>query len=152
MENTLFCEYRFKNYLNASHYILINGIKGQVHPHTWEFTLDILVPRTEFMEFSIFEKEIEKYFEKFQNRTMNDVPPYDTQIPTLETMTENFGVDLREIIRKAGGELMKIEGSETPTRSYIIGFTSDSEYLTSINRKTEKSLDNIVDRVLDSIL
>ena len=37
----LYREYRLKFYLNAKHYIIINGHKGETHPHTWEFTLSI---------------------------------------------------------------------------------------------------------------
>ena len=35
--------YRFKFYLNANHYIIINGVEGETHPHTWEFTIDIMI-------------------------------------------------------------------------------------------------------------
>lgn len=31
--------YRFKFYLNANHYIIINGVEGETHPHTWELPL-----------------------------------------------------------------------------------------------------------------
>lgn len=40
----LYREYRLKFYLNAKHYIIINGHKGETHPHTWEFTLSIRYP------------------------------------------------------------------------------------------------------------
>lgn len=35
MTNTTFREYKFKFYLNANHFIVINGKEGEVHPHTW---------------------------------------------------------------------------------------------------------------------
>ena len=37
--NVLYRDYRIKVYLNARHYIFINGKQGQTHPHTWEFVL-----------------------------------------------------------------------------------------------------------------
>ena len=37
----LYREYRIKFYLNMRHYIIIDGKKGEIHPHTWEFALDI---------------------------------------------------------------------------------------------------------------
>ena len=55
MDNKIFCEYRFKIYLNASLSIIINGKQGQVHPHTWEITLDIQVTRKDFTEFNVYE-------------------------------------------------------------------------------------------------
>ena len=47
-------EYRFKFYLNASHYVIFNNKKGQVHPHTWEFQVDILIDRSKYMEKGTF--------------------------------------------------------------------------------------------------
>ena len=34
-------EYKFKFYLNANHYIIIDGKEGEQHPHTWEFMVHI---------------------------------------------------------------------------------------------------------------
>ena len=54
-ENRLFREYRLKFYLNANHFVIINNKKGETHPHTWEFTLNILVGRESFVEFFRFD-------------------------------------------------------------------------------------------------
>lgn len=152
MENRLFCEYKFKFYLNASHSIIINGRQGEVHPHTWEFVLEILVPRDEFLEFRIYEEAVERFFNQFQNRTINEVEPFDAVVPTLENMLDYFGGKLRSIIQKRGGALMQIEGSETPTRSYVISYTRDSEYLSSVEQYSEDSLSRILDKMLDDII
>ena len=49
------------------HYIIIDGKKGEIHPHTWEFALDIKFGRSSFVEFNIFEKGIANFLEKYQN-------------------------------------------------------------------------------------
>lgn len=152
MDNKLFTQYRFKFYLNASHSIIINGQQGQVHPHTWEMVLDILVPRDEFLEFNVYERAAEEFFNQFQDRTINDVPPFDTIVPTLENIVDYFGTEVRQIIRNTGGELMRIEGSETPTRSYIVSYTEESEYLTSVQNRSQESLARVVDSMLDRML
>ncbi len=152
MENKLFFEYRFKFYLNASHSIIINGRQGDVHPHTWEITLELLVPRSNFKQFNVFEQEINRFFEQYQNKTVNDVPPFDVTMPTLESMVEYFGARLREIIQDMGGELTRIEGSESPTRSYIISYDREAEYLSRIQAYSEEALAGILDRMLDEIL
>ena len=41
MAVNMYREYRLKFYLNMRHYIIINEVKGETHPHTWEFALDI---------------------------------------------------------------------------------------------------------------
>ena len=152
MKDRLFCEYRFKFYLNASHSILINGRQGAVHPHTWEFTLDILVPRNEFKEFNSYEQSPADFFAQYQNITINDLSPFDTIVPTLENMVEYFGDELRKIIRNDGGELLMIEGSETPTRSYIISYDRRSDYMDPIEDNSKVALDKMLEKMLDDIL
>jgi len=152
MERKLFREYRFKFYLNASHSIIINGRQGEVHPHTWEFTVLILIQREGFVEFRDFEKAIEQFFARYQNHTMNDIEPFNTVIPTLENIVDYFGDALRNIIRDSGGELVQIEGSETPSRSYIISYEHSTDFLSNVNQRTEQSVSKVLDNMLDDIL
>ncbi len=152
MDNKIFCEYRFKFYLNASHSIIINGKQGQVHPHTWEITLDILVTRKDFTEFNVYEKTLTDFFAKYQNQTINDIPPFDAIIPTLETMVEYFGNEIRELIRGMGCELIRIEGSETPTRSYIISYAKTTEYFQNVEKSSKEAMSRVIDSMLDDIL
>lgn len=152
MDNNIFCEYRFKFYLNASHSIFINGSQGQIHPHTWEITLDILAARRGFIEFNVYEKTLTDYFAKYQNQTLNDIPPFDALIPTLETMAEYFGNEIRELLRGMGCELMKIEVSEAPTRCYIISYEKTDEYIRNVEKSSKEAMSRIIDIILDDIL
>ena len=54
MATRLYREYKFKFYLNANHYIIINGKNGQTHPHTWEFVFYIMKSEGEFVLFNKF--------------------------------------------------------------------------------------------------
>lgn len=152
MEHKLFREYRFKFYLNASHSIIINGRQGEVHPHTWEFTVLILIRREGFVEFRDFEKAIEQFFTPYQNHTMNDVEPFNAVIPTLENIVDYFGGALRDIIRDKGGELIQIEGSETPSRSYVVSYEHSADFLSSTGHSGEQSMSEVLDNMLDDML
>lgn len=152
MRNKLLCKYKFKFYLNASHYIFINGKQGEAHPHTWEFTLDVVLPNSEFVQFSRYERAIESYFATYQNHTLNELPPFDAVIPTLENMVEQFGDAIRERIQQAGGQLEQIEGSETPTRSYVISYIQDDSYLTGSDRSAQAALSDVLDQALAEAL
>lgn len=152
MESKLTRLYQFKFYLNGGHSILIDGHQGQVHPHTWEFGLKILMQKEEFVEFNVFEKAINLFFEKYQNQTLNNVKPFDVLMPTLENMVDYFGEQLRGIIRAVGGELMQIEGSETPTRSYIVSYEGDSIYLENEQQVSQKAVSRVMDRMLENLL
>lgn len=152
MEKKLFSQYRFKFYLNASHSIIINGRQGEAHPHTWEMILDILVNRDEFQEFNVYEKEIEKFFSQYQDSTLNTLEPFDVIVPTLENIVDYFGDKLRILIREMGGELMRFEGSETPTRSYILSYVNENDYLYNVEKQRKESLENVIDAMLDYVL
>ncbi|MCR5518183.1 MAG: 6-carboxytetrahydropterin synthase [Lachnospiraceae bacterium] len=152
MANKIFREYRFKFYLNAQHFVLINGKKGSTHPHTWEFTLDILINRNIFVEFGEFEKKIEEYLERYQDKLLNDVAPFDVVIPTLENMSDIFAKDFSEEIREMGARLVRLEGKETPTRGYIVDFTETDEYMNDIKDFSHDAVIDIIDSVIDSTL
>ncbi|MCI5639830.1 MAG: 6-carboxytetrahydropterin synthase [Lachnospiraceae bacterium] len=150
--NTLYREYRFKFYLNANHYIIINGKAGQNHPHTWEFVVQILVDNDEFIQFDQFETAIDEYFDKYQNKVMNDIPPFDHTVPTLENIADYFIYDIREIVHNLGGTLMKMECSETPTRAYVISFEQDRSFIQELRRNTSDKINTIIDDIVDDIM
>ncbi len=152
MTNTLYREYRFKFYLNASHYIIINGKEGQLHPHTWEFMVDILMNSKDFVQFDAYEKAIDAYFEKYQNHVINEIPPFDHTVPTLENMADYFIYDIRDIVEKLDGVLVKMECSETPTRSYIISFEKDQGFIDNIRAQSKDKIDAVIDSVINSII
>lgn len=153
MEFTLKHEYRLKFYLNAQHFFVDfkTGKKGETHPHTWEFCLNIEVSQADFTPFHVFERGINEYLEPYQNKVMNDCAPFDAILPTLESMTEQFAKDFYGIVDEQGGRLLRIEGSEGPTRSYIVTIARDAE---TANQKARESevLTGVIDSVLDGIL
>lgn len=150
-ELNLYREYRIKTYLNARHYIIIDDHKGEVHPHTWEFSLRIRFGRSGFTEFGTFEKGITDYLAQYQNTIMNESEPFDAIVPTLENVTDYFSGDFYRIIHDIGGELVQIEASETPTRSYILDLSKREEDTAAAETK-EKILSDVMDSVLDEIV
>ncbi len=145
-------EYKFKFYLNISHYITVNGTDGQVHPHTWEFTVHIKKMTTEFLQFNVFEKAIEEYLSKYQNSLINAMEPFNRIVPTLEHVTEYFGDQFSAIIHDIGGELLWIESSETPTRSYLIDYEEDEGIKKEMDFKKNDVVLHVVDSVINDIL
>lgn len=113
--------YRYKFYLDANHFIYsATGEKGMVHPHTWEFAIELKNRNGDFVLFSRIEQLINEILKPYQNICLNDVPPFDKVVPTLENIGEFFK---DEVARKMDGlnwELLQMEISETPSRSYIV--------------------------------
>ncbi len=146
----LYREYRLKFYLNASHYVVINGRRGEVHPHTWEFTLNIRFGRESFAEFSVFEKGINSFLHPFQNTVINEHKPFDTITPTVENVVDVFSREFYRIIHGIGGILTQVEASETPTRSYILNLEREPE---TADENAEKQMrSEVIDAVLDAIV
>lgn len=143
--------YRFKFYLNGNHYIIINGVEGETHPHTWEFTIDIMIKDDSFVEFNQYERSISHYFDKYQNGIMNDFEPFDTVIPTLENMSEKFILDIKDIVEEGNGKLVKMESSETPTRSYIISFEEDENFKETLKNRRREGIEAEIDAVVSRI-
>lgn len=148
----LYREYKFKFYLNANHFIVIDGKEGQKHPHTWEFMVQIRIDNEKFVQFDAYEKALDEYFEQYQNRVINDIPPFDRIIPTLENMSDYFVQDIRRIVSGLDGMLLKMESSETPTRSYVINFEQDRDFCENIKKNSKERTERIVDELLDRII
>lgn len=118
--------YQFKFYLNASHYVIFDGQRGETHPHTWEFATKIQLLKDELVPFDVYERAIEQVFAPYQNKTMNEMAPFDTIVPSLESLVEVFGERLQGVVADLEARLIEIEGSETPTRSYQLNYEDAS--------------------------
>ena len=112
----------------------------------------IMKNNDKFVQFNEFERAIESYFEKYQNRVMNEMEPFDVIVPTLENMADYFVGEIRDIVRKIGGELILMESSETPTRSYILGYQDDMEFIRAMERNSKETIDSIIESVVDGII
>ena len=91
MAVNMYREYRLKFYLNMRHYIIINEVKGETHPHTWEFALDIKFSRNLFVEFNIFEQGISQFLEQY-HKTGGML----TRVEASETPTRSYIVNIAE--------------------------------------------------------
>lgn len=115
-----YSQYKFSFYLNASHAIYINGELGAAHPHTWEIVIKAVKSQKDFMLFQEIEKKIEEFLSPYQNKFLNEFPPFDERNPTLECITAVFLEQLDRILEPLGWVIFYIEIAETPTRAYII--------------------------------
>lgn len=120
--------YCFKTYLNASHYVSFDGKRGEVHPHTWQFSAKVAVAgTTEPKPFAEYERAIGAVFEPYQNRVVNECEPFDAIVPTLESLTEVLGEKVRAAAAGMDARLVEFEGSETPARSYLLAYGPETD-------------------------
>ncbi|MBR3340179.1 MAG: 6-carboxytetrahydropterin synthase [Clostridiales bacterium] len=114
--------YRIKAYLNASHFVVFDGKKGDTHPHTWEFVATVYTTGNNIIKFTEPEKMIMKVFEPYQNQVLNEIDPFSAIIPSLENITEYFAKQIDEAVKPFEYHLRRFEGSETPVRTYGVRF------------------------------
>lgn len=119
-KNKFYRTYKYKFYLDANHSVLINGIKGESHPHTWEFLIELRNTNGEFIKFSDIEATINRILSPYQNNYINEIKPFNNLNPT----TENMAIYFKEIFEKKmcnqNWEILKLELSEAPNRTFII--------------------------------
>ncbi len=120
MAKRLAREWRLKFYLNAYHYITINGTRGETHPHTWEFIVHFRIPNRSFVPFYEFENGIAAFLEPYNGQVLNETDTFRDVLPTLEGIVETFLPQFDRILTQAGGQLISVEGSESPTRAFIV--------------------------------
>lgn len=125
--NHRYRQYRLKFYLNTYHYIYINGKAGELHPHTWQLTAQALNKKEGLILFNEVEQKIEGILERYQDHTLNDIPPFNVLNPTLENISEYFKNEFYSVLNQFGWQLVRFECSETPTRAYLIDLGMPSE-------------------------
>lgn len=139
-------QYKLKYYLNATHHIAIDGMDGETHSHTWELTLDILKVRDNFVKFNELEEVIAGVIGKFQDKNLNETPPFDLINPTVENCCEFFYSKIKEALVSKGWILLMITMSETPTRAYVISSCHKEDY-SGADKVTEALIEDILEGI-----
>ena len=67
-------------------------------------------------------------------------------------MLDYFAPKFYEEVAKIGGLLVKIEASESPSRTYVYSFRGRDEYLNDIKEHTRVALGNIVHAIVEESL
>lgn len=112
--------YRFKFYLNARHSVIFNGKSSNVHPHTWEVAVSFGSDAADTVNFTVFEKELEKYFLNYEGKYLNELDAFKGVNPTMENIGKRLYGDIKELVDGKNLNFERVEISENPTRTYII--------------------------------
>lgn len=141
-------QYEYKFYLNINHAIFIKNKLGQIHPHTWELTMNVLNISNDFIQFDKIEKLMNDVFEKYQDQIINETPPFDKINPTLENVVKHFKDETQDILIPQKLILLSIEISETPSRSFILNLFDDIDInLLNIN-KLKNDEDSLIAQII----
>jgi len=114
--------YKIKSYVNASHAVRWKSGTGKKHNHTWEIVCELHVFEGMVSFFDI-EKSLNTAINELSGKYLNDLPEFRVINPTVENVTEYLFNEIDGILRKNNAVLLRIEVSDSPTRSYCIDIT-----------------------------
>lgn len=112
--------YRFKFYLNARHSVTFDDKVSNIHPHTWEIAVVFGCAQSDTVNFSQFEKELEKHFSNYEGKYLNELEDFKNERPTMEGIGKVFYQSIKRIVNSGSLFFITLEISENPTRTYII--------------------------------
>ncbi|KRL93278.1 6-carboxytetrahydropterin synthase [Levilactobacillus hammesii] len=114
--------YKIKSYVNASHAVRWKSGTGKKHNHTWEIVCELHVFEGMVSFFDI-EKSLNTAIDELSGKYLNDLPEFKVINPTVENVTEYLFNEIDGILRKNNAVLLRIEVSDSPTRSFCIDIT-----------------------------
>jgi len=96
-----FAGYEYTYKLNISHSFDMSGEGNGKHQHTISIKIyirndEIKEQIGEFKTYDSLENDIKKFFSEYQGVYINDVPPFNSVVPTIEAMGEYFFEKLKE--------------------------------------------------------
>lgn len=109
--------YKIIKKFNASHKVYSES----EHAHTFTVVVYIEQFNNEDILFTRFEDIISSYFEQYKKSFINEARSFLNIQPTIENMCLIFYFELSEILKRYNIELIKLELSDLPTRSFSVG-------------------------------
>lgn len=121
--------YKYTFRLNASHFTTSNP--ESIHSHTFQICIYIQIENKEFIAYDIIENRIKEYLEVYTNVVLNDIPPFDAILPTIENIGDVFFLTISQVMNESGFKLTSLEVSDTPQRIYSV----NNQHLSQRKRK-----------------
>ena len=112
-----------------NHSVEMEGKMGAIHSHTWEISMGITMGDKEFVKFSDIEQKVNRLLEKYQDKYLNKIAPFNVMNPTLENVCDYLYEVVAKELKENGWLLLILEMSETPSRVYqVSGIRTEENY------------------------
>jgi len=102
---------------SAAHAIRIGDHMEPVHGHNWTVRATVAGRQLDrdglLVDFHAIERELERIISPFHNRSLNEIPPFDTLNPTAEHVAREVGQALARTLA-AGVTLTSLSVGEAP--------------------------------------
>lgn len=102
---------------SAAHAIMIHGSQEPVHGHNWHVRLVVSGDRLNddglLCDFHLLERELDRVIGAFNNRHLNEVPPFDRVNPTAEHVARHIADAVQPHLPKSV-RLERVSVTEAP--------------------------------------
>ena len=115
----MFQGYKYKFKFNASHYIDLDNPETR-HAHTFHCLLFIANRRNIFVSYYEIEKYIASILSDYRGKCLNDIPPFNEVVPSLENMCQVVYNVIDKYCNSLGLDLVKIEISDNSVSWYAL--------------------------------
>ncbi|MDH7479546.1 MAG: 6-pyruvoyl-tetrahydropterin synthase-related protein, partial [Syntrophomonadaceae bacterium] len=106
------------SFFNARHFVTFGSTTGPVHGHTWQFHIDIRVPKdqAEQVAFHRVMELIKSVLAPYEDKLLNRFFPFNQIQPTTENIAMFFFNRIEDVLRENDLHLGCLTVWETPTR------------------------------------
>jgi len=99
----------------------VSGAAGEVHPHSWEVRIRFAAADDDrYEQFTEMEKIVKNYLAIYEGKVLNEVPPFDVMVPTVENIAKVFASHLKNVMEKNGFVFQELAVAESPSRRVVV--------------------------------
>jgi len=150
----------FKGYKLKHKLIVLQSFQDDTDPSSvyakpYDVTLFISSVNPGLIRFDELEAVIIRTLERYSEKNITRIPPFDELEPTLENMGNVFYQQIRQNLARIGMSLEMLEINESPIKTYIVNATSTNEKLFISDKKVKISsllVDNIVSQTISNLV
>ncbi len=88
---------------NAAHAIIMAGVMEKLHTHDWQIKITIAGNQLDddglLCDFHAIESHLNTIIEPFENRTFNQIPPFDQINPTAENIAMYLSDQMMQLVQ-----------------------------------------------------
>jgi len=119
-------EIALDTFFNARHYVTIAGNAGNLHTHSYRlhvrYRTNALVPEDHVVVgYQVLRERTEGVVKAYNNRLLNDLPPFQRLQPTTENLTAVLFQQLQRALADLPVEIVNVTVWESPTAAITYG-------------------------------
>lgn len=113
---------RIVAFLNARHYVANGERRSQIHGHSWQLQADFRVTERQgkHIGFDLLQGIITEVLRLYEDRVLNELPPFDTIQPLTENLAIYFFQQIAAAVGGCGVVLDKLLIWENPSKGIVI--------------------------------